>query len=128
MAGYYRCFCRNFSAIVHPLTSLLSPKVQFVWTPECQHTFESVKSLLSHAPVLAAPDFSRPFKLEVDASAVGARAVLLQEDAEGLTIPYLTFLESLTSTSPNIPQLKKKPLPCCLLSCTLKCMLVPVRY
>lgn len=68
MAGYYRSFCRNFSSTVHPLTTLLSPKVEFVWTPDCQHTFESVKSLLCHATMLAAPDLSRP--LEVDASAV----------------------------------------------------------
>uniref|UniRef100_A0AAY5KLN0 ribonuclease H n=1 Tax=Esox lucius TaxID=8010 RepID=A0AAY5KLN0_ESOLU len=27
MVGYYRTFCRNFSAVVAPLTSLLSPKV-----------------------------------------------------------------------------------------------------
>ncbi|XP_029980233.1 scavenger receptor cysteine-rich type 1 protein M130-like, partial [Sphaeramia orbicularis] len=45
-----------------------------------QEAFESVKALLCSAPVLAAPDFSWPFKLEVDASAFGAGAVLLQED------------------------------------------------
>lgn len=47
MAGYYRSFCRNFSTVTHPLTTLLSPKVDFVWTDECQHAFDSVKSLLS---------------------------------------------------------------------------------
>lgn len=54
--------------------------------------FESAKSLLSHSPVLAAPDLSQPFKLEIDASAVGAGAVLLQEDAEGvdLLVSYLS--------------------------------------
>lgn len=91
MAGYYRSFCRNFSSVVNPLTSLLSPKTDFVWTPECQHAFEAVKSLLSHAPVLAAPDLPRPFKLEVDASTVGAGAVLLQEDAEGIDHPVSYF-------------------------------------
>ena len=91
MAGYYRSFCRNFSTVVLPLTTLLSPKTDFVWTPECQHAFESVKSLLSHAPVLAAPDLSRPFKLEVDASAGGAGAVLLQEDAGGVDHPVCYF-------------------------------------
>lgn len=27
MTGYYRSFCRNFSTTVHPLTNLLSPRV-----------------------------------------------------------------------------------------------------
>lgn len=91
MAGYYRSFCRNFSTSVLPLTNLLSPRVEFVWTPECQHAFDSVKSLLCHAPVLSAPDCSRPFKLEVDASAVGAGAVLMQEDDSGVDHPVSYF-------------------------------------
>lgn len=47
--------------------------------------FESAKPLLCHTPVLAAPDLTRP--LEVDTSAVGAGAVLLQEDLQGLNHP-----------------------------------------
>jgi hypothetical protein len=91
MAGYCRSFCRNFSTVTHPLTNLLSPKVDFVWTPECQQAFESAKALLSNTPVLAAPDLTRPFRLEVDASAGGAGAVLLQEDAEGVDHPVCYF-------------------------------------
>ena len=64
LSGYYRSFCRNFSTVVYPLTTLLSPKSDFVWTPDCQHAFESVKSLMCNAPVLAAPNFAQPFKLE----------------------------------------------------------------
>ncbi len=29
MAGYYRNFCKNFSTVVNPLTSLLSPSYPF---------------------------------------------------------------------------------------------------
>lgn len=77
--GYYSGFCKKFFTVVCLLTSLLSPSKPFVWTPDCQHTFDSVKPMLCDAPVLAPPDFSRPFKLEVGASASGAGAVLLQE-------------------------------------------------
>ena len=86
----YRSFCRNLT-VVHPLTSLLSPKVDFIWTHECQHAYKNVKTLLSHDPVLSAPDLSRPFKLEVDASGVGAGAVLLQEDVCGVDHPVCYF-------------------------------------
>ena len=51
----------------------------------------SAKALLSNTPVLAAPDLTRPFRLEVDASAGGAGAVLLQEDAEGVDHPVCYF-------------------------------------
>ena len=82
MAGYYCFFCKNFSVVVHPLTSLCSTRIPFVWSTECQYAFEAAKSLLCSAPVLAAPNFFRPFKLEVDASASEAGAVLIQ-DGEG---------------------------------------------
>ena len=51
----------------------LQPTVQR-HEPPCQCAFEAAKSLLCSAPVLAAPDFSRPFQLEVDASAVSVSA------------------------------------------------------
>ena len=83
MTGYYRGFCKNFSGVVASLTSFASPKVPFQWSEKCQFAFEAAKALLCSAPVLAAPDFVRPFKLEVDASALGVGAVLLQEDERG---------------------------------------------
>lgn len=91
MAGYYRGFCPNFSTVVSPLTSLLSCKEKFVWTRECATAFAAVKDLLSHAPVLSAPNFNLPFKLEVDACAMGAGAVLLQEDHMGIDHPICYF-------------------------------------
>ncbi|KAL6480112.1 hypothetical protein MHYP_G00111450 [Metynnis hypsauchen] len=91
MAGYYRCFCRNFSDVVLPLTSLLCNNVPFLWSSACQSAFESVKSLLCSSPVLAAPNFARAFKLEVDASCTGAGAVLLQEDSRGIDHPVCYF-------------------------------------
>ncbi|WVZ62540.1 hypothetical protein U9M48_012279 [Paspalum notatum var. saurae] len=50
----------------------------FVWTADHEQSFEALKSALSSAPVLALPDFSKPFALETDACAVGIGAVLLQ--------------------------------------------------
>ena len=91
MVGYYRSFCKNFSAVASPLTDLLSSKVSFKWTPRSQAAFESVKALLTTAPVLAAPNFSLPFSIAVDASDMGAGAVLLQHDNDGLEHPVCFF-------------------------------------
>lgn len=41
--------------------------------------------------MLAALDFTKPFKLEVDASRVGTSAVLLQEDSHGLDHPVCYY-------------------------------------
>lgn len=91
MAGYYRGFCKNFSSVAAPLTDLLSPKVRFVWSDHCQRAFEGLKALMSSAPVLAAPVFSRPFLLSVDASDAGVGAVLLQVGDDGIDHPVSYF-------------------------------------
>lgn len=91
MVGYYRSFCKNFSTVVCPLTNLLSPKTKFDWTESCNKAFQNVKALLLTTPVLAAPDFNRPFQLAVDASNVGAGAVLLQSGVDDVNHPVSFF-------------------------------------
>lgn len=54
LVGYYRCFCRNFSTVVAPLTNLLKSKIKYLWSSECQKAFENVKALICDVPVLAA--------------------------------------------------------------------------
>ncbi|KAL0152376.1 hypothetical protein M9458_052099, partial [Cirrhinus mrigala] len=89
MVGYYRCFCKNFSSVVAPLTRLCSPKVDFNWTNDCHQAFLSAKSLLCSAPVLSAPEVSRAFQLEGELSFY--RRVLT-----GYSILFLISLLSLT--------------------------------
>lgn len=56
----------------------------------CQQAFENVKMLLTEAPVLAAPKFDQPFRLQVDASNVGA--VLLQKSGDGIQDSRFLFV------------------------------------
>jgi len=74
-----------------PLTTLLQKKQKFIWSAVCQTAFEKIKSVLLLAPVLVAPDFSKPFKLYVDACDVGVGGVLLQEDRQGIDHPVCYF-------------------------------------
>lgn len=52
----------------HALTNLLSLSKNFKWNPECQQAFVNMTDLLCTAPVLAAPNFEVPLKIEEDAS------------------------------------------------------------
>ena len=58
---------------------------------KCQVALEKVKAMLTNEPILRAPNFQRPFKLAVDASDIGAGAVLLQEDATEVERPVCYF-------------------------------------
>ena len=46
MAGYYRKFCPNFSHVAETLTNLLKKTVTFVWSAQCEKTFQGLKGLL----------------------------------------------------------------------------------
>ena len=63
MAGYYRRFIKGFSKIAKPITSLLEKNAKFVWTEQCQASFEELKKRLTIAPVLVLPDLSMSFSI-----------------------------------------------------------------
>jgi hypothetical protein len=50
----------------------------FVWTESTEQAFQLLKQSLISSPVLALPDFSKPFVVETDASDYGIGAVLQQ--------------------------------------------------
>src|SRR6266508_3821143 len=85
LAGYYRRFIANFSKISKPLTSLLQKNAKFFWSPECEEAFQTLKRLLTLAPILAQPDLTKSFDVYCDASGNGLGCVLMQD---GRVIAY----------------------------------------
>ena len=110
MAGYYNNFCLNFSEIAAPLTNLLSKKVKFVWTDDCQLAFDKVKLILQKSPVLKSPDYEKPFKLIIDSSDVGTGSVLVQEASDGLDHPVSYFSKKFLKYQKNYSVVEKETL------------------
>ena len=81
IAGYYCKFCYNFSTLAETLTNLLRKGAKYVWSADCQESFQKFKFILLSMPDLMAPDFHKQIKLFVDASDIGCGAVLVWEDS-----------------------------------------------
>ena len=79
LAGYYRRFVSDFSKIARPMTELLKKGVRFNWDDKCEQAFQTLRKLLTSAPVLAQPDITRPFDVYCDASGTGLGCVLMQD-------------------------------------------------
>jgi hypothetical protein len=79
LAGYYRKFVKNFGVISRPLTDLLKQHTVFVWTTDHGVAFQTLKTTLVQAPILALPDFAKPFHIGTDASDIGVGAMLMQD-------------------------------------------------
>ena len=89
LVGHYRRFIKGFAKIAAPLYDLTSgdnkdKKSEHVdLSPEAREAFDRLKATCLQAPILAFPDFDKPFLLETDASKRGLGAVLSQKQADG---------------------------------------------
>lgn len=80
LASYYRRFVQDFAQIAKPLHRLTEKTAKFSWTSDCQTAFEQLRQKLVSVPLLAFPDYTKPFILDTDASDAGIGAVLSQVD------------------------------------------------
>ena len=88
LAGYYRRFVRNFSAMALPLTELTRnasrQKLDLLWGIKQQLAFIELKRALQSTPVLVLPDLNKEFVVHCDASGYAVGAVLQQDHGKGL--------------------------------------------
>jgi hypothetical protein len=78
LVGYYRRFIKGFSKIDCPISVLQKKGDKFTWTQECEERFQSLKHLLTHAPILKIANPKNNFLVCTDACKEGLGGVLMQ--------------------------------------------------
>ncbi|KAF3629835.1 hypothetical protein FXO37_28741 [Capsicum annuum] len=84
-------FIKGFGTICRPLHDLLK-KDGLSWSVQATEAFDQLKKALIIAPVLAMPDYTKTFLVEIDASGKGIGAVFIQE---GHPIAFITDQKAL---------------------------------
>lgn len=104
--NYYRKFIRSFAEITVPLNKLCRKNEPFVWTSECQNSFEILKEKLINPPILQYPDFSQEneFILQTDASNMAIGSVLCNSDLR----PVAYASRPLNKAELNYPTIQKE--------------------
>ena len=102
---YLAKFIPNMSKHTEPLRGLTRDDVEWQWKAEHQQAFNTMKTMLTEAPVLRYYDVKLPVTLSVDASKSGLGAVLLQE-----LKPVAYASRALTETEQRYAQIEKEML------------------
>ena len=109
LTNYYWRFLKGYAKIARPLPNLISgenadkKKALVVWTSKCQEAFEQLKKLCTEAPLLAYPDFTKPFKLHIDTCNWGLGATLYQDQPDRKEKPISFASRSLNKAESNYP-------------------------
>jgi len=76
--GYYRKFIRQYSDITFPLDELLQQGIEYMWSKECNDSYEALERKLVEAPILKFPNWSIKFHVHINASAIVVGEILAQ--------------------------------------------------
>ena len=118
LTGFLRRYIQNYATIVAPLTDLLTgysnkkgnrqhnkklEQTNWKWGKDQKHAFATLKKKICDDVVLAFADFSKPFRLSVDASRKGLGASLEQQQQEGKWRPIAFASRRTSSSEQNYP-------------------------
>ena len=67
------------------MTKLTKKGAKFIWTTDCEQSFQELKKRLVSAPILSLPQGNNDFTIYTDASRIGLGCVLMQQ---GKVIAY----------------------------------------
>ena len=89
---------KDFCSIAMSITEVIKNVVGFKWGEKQEKAFQLIKEKLTHAPLLALPNFGKKIEVACDSSGLGIGAVLMQE---GRPIAY--FNEKLSGATLKYP-------------------------
>jgi len=87
-AGFYRRFIKDFYKISRPLCNLLTKDTPFVFDESCLEAFQTLRGVLTKAPIIQPPDWSLPFEIMGDALDFALGTVLGQRVDKKLVVIY----------------------------------------
>ena len=83
MAGYFRGHLKDFARVSHPLRTRETVQgSRLPWTAEQLAAYDAIKHMLTSAPCLRRPDFTKPFFVHCDWSKHAMGAVLMQQSPD----------------------------------------------
>jgi RNase H-like domain found in reverse transcriptase/Reverse transcriptase (RNA-dependent DNA polymerase) len=99
--NFYHCFVKGFFYLAYPLHDLLKKDKKFVWSEECQESFNQLKKRFTEEPVSIMPDHSKPFQIQVGSLLFATGGILTQMDTNGDRHPCTYLSKSLTKEQRN---------------------------
>lgn len=108
--NYYSAYMKELSTMRVPLEKLLKKDVKFIWTEECQRTFEKIKEVMSSDWILTHYDPSLPIIVAADASQYGIGGCLSHKMKDGSEKVVANFSKSLNDTEQKYGQIEKEGL------------------
>ena len=95
-----RCYIPKMADMAAPLYKLTEKGSKWMWTPECELAFATLRDRLTSEPVvLAFLQWNKSFYVEVVASATGVGAVLSQNDTATNKLRPICYYSSSLSPS-----------------------------
>ena len=103
LTSHYQRFILGYAKTAQSLYNLTKQGTPFNWTVSCEQAFDSLKSELLTAPILAYPDFAGDFvaTIETDASKQGLGAILSQLQDDSKLHPLAYASRSLSPSEKN---------------------------
>lgn len=110
LVNYYRKFIPNMATVAHSLYNLLREDVDWIWSNECQASFNRLQNIIASEDILVHYNPKLKLKLACDASNYGLGAVLSHVFDNGVEKPICFASRTLSESEKKYSQINKEAL------------------